>query len=174
MTEEDRARDHEQTLLRLLDELGRGLARQERLFEQIESRHHHTRNAWIQGSAEETIEEAEGQALVEELQWEFDQRRNQELELHDILDVLRQRSELHDQLLAELEPHLIDEHRGELFDELEGLVGRRDRLIHGMEFRAFKEKRSGISETIDLLPELEGRLFKVVERHLVQRHRSGA
>lgn len=174
MTEEDRVRDHEQTLLRLLDELGRGLARQERLFEEIEGRHHHTRNAWVQGSAEAGAEEPEGQALVEELQWELDQRRNHELELHDILDVLRQRAGLQDQLLAELEPHLIDEHRDAFFGELARLVERRDRLLHGMEFRSFEEKRGGISETIDLMPELEGRLSEVLERHLVQRHRSGA
>jgi hypothetical protein len=44
----DDLREHEQVLLRFLDEMGRSLARQERLLEEIENRHVQMRNSWIQ------------------------------------------------------------------------------------------------------------------------------
>jgi hypothetical protein len=44
----DELREHEQVLLRLLDEMGRNLARQERLLEEIENQHIQIRNSWIQ------------------------------------------------------------------------------------------------------------------------------
>lgn len=171
MSEQDGARDHEQVLLQLLDEMGRALARQEHLLEEIEGRHFRMRSAWVQDGAEEEFGEAEGQALVEELQRELEQRRFQELELHEILDVLRRRADLQDRLLAELESQLASEHRDGLFDELQSRVGRRDQLLDGVESRTFEEKRGALSETMELLRELEDRLFRVVERHLVRRHR---
>lgn len=164
--------DHEQTLFVLLDELGRSLARQERLFEEIEGRHVWMRDSWVRGGAEDPLGDPSGQELAGELQRELDRRRDQELELHEILDVLKHRRDLQDRLLGELEPHLVPEHRDELFDDLQDLIRRRDETLDGMELRTFEEKRAGISTVIDLLPELEGRLFGLVERHLVRRHQS--
>jgi hypothetical protein len=169
----DELREHEQVLLRLLDEMGRNLARQERLLEEIENRHVQLRNAWIQEGADEPFGPPDQQALVNELQRELDRGRDQELELHEILDVLKRRCELEDRLLDELESHLPREHRDQLPLELVGCFERRDRLLGDIELKSFREKRNRLEETMQLLPELEGLLFEVVERHLVRLHREG-
>jgi hypothetical protein len=44
----DELREHEQVLFRLLDEMGRSVARQELLLEEIENHHVQVRNSWIQ------------------------------------------------------------------------------------------------------------------------------
>ena len=173
MAHRDELREHEQVLLRLLDEMGRNLARQERLLEEIENRHVQLRNAWIQEGADEPFGPPDQQALVNELQRELDRGRDQELELHEILDVLKRRCELEDWLLDELESHLPREHRDQLLRELMGRFERRDRLLEDIELVSFQEKRDRLAETMQLLPELEGLLFEVVERHLVRLHRDG-
>ncbi|MDQ3942585.1 MAG: hypothetical protein M3254_05730, partial [Actinomycetota bacterium] len=99
--------------------------------------------------------------------------RDQELELHEILDVLKRRCELEDRLLDELESHLPREHRDHLPLELVGCFERRDRLLRDVELKSFREKRDRLAETMQLLPDLEGLLFEVVERHLVRLHREG-
>src|SRR5215218_1767172 len=137
--------------------MGRNLARQERLLEEIENRHVQLRNAWIQEGADEPFGPPDQQALVNELQRELDRGRDQELELHEILDVLKRRCELEDRLLG----------------ELVGRFERRDRLLEDIELVSFQEKRDRLAETMQLLPELEGLLFEVVERHLVRLHRDG-
>ena len=114
----DDLREHEQVLLRLLDEMGRSLARQERLLEEIENRHVQMRNSWIQEGADGPFTLPDQQALVNELHRELERGRVQELELHEILDVLKRRCELEDRLLDELESHLPREHRNHLPLEL--------------------------------------------------------
>ena len=125
----DDLREHEQVLLRLLDEMGRSLARQERLLEEIENRHVQMRNSWIQEGADGPFMLTDQQALADELQRELERGRDQELELHEILDVLKRRCELEDRLLDELESHLPREHRDHLPLELVGCFERRDRLL---------------------------------------------
>ena len=169
----DDLREHEQVLLRLLDEMGRSLARQERLLEEIENQHVQIRNSWIQEGAEEPFGPPDQQALVNELQRELERGRVQELELHEILDVLKRRCELEDRLLDELESHLPREHRDQVPLELVGCFERRDRLLGDIELKSFREKRDRLAETIQLLPELERLLFEVVERHLVRFHNEG-
>ncbi|MDQ2672784.1 MAG: hypothetical protein M3Y38_08190, partial [Actinomycetota bacterium] len=88
MANTDDLREHEQVLLRLLDEMGRSLARQERLMEELENRHVHMRNSWIQEGAEGSFMMPDQQELADELQRELERGRDQELELHEILDVL--------------------------------------------------------------------------------------
>jgi hypothetical protein len=169
----DELREHEQVLLRLLDEMGRSLARQERLLEEIENQHVQIRNSWIQEGAEEPFGPPDQQALVNELQRELERGRVQELELHEILDVLKRRCELEDRLLDELESHLPREHRDQLLRDLLGRFERRDRLLEDIALLPFQEKRDRLAETIQLLPELERLLFEVVERHLVRLHNEG-
>lgn len=173
MAEEERFREHERVLLQLLDEMGRNLARQERLMEEIEGRHAQMRTLWIQQGTEEPAGLPGQDALVDELHWELDRRREQELELHHILDVLKHRCGLEDRVLEELEPYLVGEERDELLRELQADFGRRNRLVEDVELRSFEEKRDRTSEVMRLLRELEARLFKVVERHLVRLHRVG-
>lgn len=174
MAEEERLREHEQVLLQLLDEMGRTLVRQERLMEEIEGRHAQMRTLWVQHGAEEPAGQPGQDALVDELHWELERRREQELELHRILDVLKHRCGLEDRVLEELEPYLADEERDELMHELQTDFGRRDRLIEDVEFTSFEVKRDRTSEVIRLLRELEERLSRVVERHLVLLHRLGS
>jgi hypothetical protein len=169
----DDLREHEQVLLRLLDEMGRSLARQERLLEEIENRHVQIRNSWIQEGAEEPFGPPDQQALVNELQRELERGRDQELELHEILDVLKRRCELEDRLLDELESHLPREHRDQLLRDLLGRFERRDRLLEDIALLPFQVKRDRLAETMQLLPELERLLFEVVERHLVRLHNEG-
>jgi hypothetical protein len=113
------------------------------------------------------------QALADELQRELERGRDQELELHEILDVLKRRCELEDRLLDELESHLPREHRDQLPLELVDCFDRRDRLLGDVELKSFREKRDRLAETMQLLPDLEGLLFEAVERHLVRLHREG-
>jgi hypothetical protein len=169
----DDLREHEQVLLRLLDEMGRSLARQERLMEELENRHVHMRNSWIQEGADGLSMLPDQQELADELQRELERGRDQELELHEILDVLKRRCELEDRLLDELESHLPREHRDQLPLELVRCFERRDQLLEEIEFKSFREKRDRLAETMQLLPELEELLFEVVERHLVRLHREG-
>ena len=173
MAHKDELREHEQVLLRLLDEMGRSLARQERLLEEIENQHIQIRNAWIQEGAQEPLGPPDQQALVNELQRELERGRDQELELHEILDVLKGRCELEDRLLDELETHLPREHRDQVPLDLVGCFERRDRLLGDIELKSFREKGDRLAETIQLLPELESLLFEVVERHLVRLHNEG-
>ena len=170
MAHEDELREHEQVLLRLLDEMGRSLARQERLMEEIENHHVQVRNSWIQQGAEEPFGPPDQQALVNELQRELERERDQELELHEILDVLKRRCDLEDRILDELESHLPGEHRDRLLTDLLGRFERRDRLLEEIALLPFQEKRDRLAETIKLLPELERLLFEVVERHIVRLH----
>ena len=174
MDHKDELREHEQVLLRLLDEMGRSLARQERLLEEIENRHVQMRNSWIQEEADAPFMLPDRQALADELQRELERGRDQELELHEILDVLKRRCELEDRLLDELEAHLPREHRDQLLMDLLGRFERRDRLLEDIALLPFQEKRDRLAETIQLLPELERLLFEVVERHLVRLHREGS
>jgi hypothetical protein len=169
----DDPREHEQVLLRLLDEMGRSLARQDRLLEEIENRHVQMRNSWIQEGADRPFMLPDQQTLVDELQRELERGRDQELELLEILDVLKRRCELEDRLLDELESHLPREHRAQVPLELVGCFERRDRLLGDIELESFREKRDLLAQTMQLLPELEGLLFEVVERHLVWLHREG-
>lgn len=173
MAEQERLQEHEQVLLQLLDEMGRSLVRQERLLEEIEGRHAHMRTLWIQQRADEPAGLPVQDGLVDELHWELDRHREQELELHRILDVLKHRCGLEDRVFEELEPHLAEEERDGLLRDLRIDFERRNRLIDDVELRAFEEKRDRISGTMRVLRELEERLYKVVERHLIRLHRSG-
>jgi uncharacterized coiled-coil protein SlyX len=166
-------REHDLVLLDLLDEMGRGLARQERLLEEIEGWHVQARTFRIQAGAEEPTGWPDGDDLADELRLDLELRLEQEAELDRILEVLRHRSALQDRVLDELSPRLAPEHRDGLLQELEDHVERRDLLFEDIESRPFEEKRDRISGVMPLLGELEGRLFRVVERHLVGRHRAG-
>ena len=88
--------------------------------------------------------------------------------------MLKRRCELEDRLLDELESHPPREHRDQLPVELVGYFERHDRLLGDIELESFREKRDRLAETMQLLPELEGLLFEVVERHLVRLHREGS
>jgi hypothetical protein len=169
----DDLREHEQVLLRLLDEMGRSLARQERLLEEIENRHVQMRNSWIQEGTDGPFMLPDRQALADELQRELERGRDQELELHEILDVLKRRCELEDRLLDELESQLPREHRDQVLQDLLGRFERRDQLLEDIALLPFQEKRDRLAETMQLLPELERLLFEVVERHLVRLHNEG-
>ena len=87
--------------------------------------------------------------------------------------MLKLRCGLEDQLRDELASHLPPEHLAELPRELVGYFERRDWLLEDIELKSFREIRDRLAETMQLLPELEGLLFEVVERHLVRLHREG-
>lgn len=171
---EDRAagEEHERNIQRLLDEMGRTLARREKLFEEIEGRHAQVRNFWVQGTADQTPGRLDEHDLASELQWEIDRQREQELELYEILDVLRGQCELEDAFLEELEPYLIPSHRDRLYEELKGMFERRDEILEGVELMSFGDKRDRLREAIEHLRALDEALYRVVERHLVERHQS--
>jgi hypothetical protein len=142
-------------------------------MEELENRHVHMRNSWIQEGADRSFLLPDQQELADELHRELERGRDQELELHEILDVLKRRCELEDRLLDELESHLLREHPDQLPLELVGCFERRDQLLEDIEFKSFREKRDRLAQTMQLLPELEGLLFEVVERHLVWLHLEG-
>ena len=165
--------EHERVLLGLLDEMGRSLARQERLLEEIEGRHVQARTFRIQAGAEGSPGWPDGDELADELRLDLEFRLQQEAELGQILEVLERRRVLQDEVLEELSPRLAPDHDDGLMQELEDHVERRNLLFQDAESRPFEEKRDRIAELMPLLGELEERLFRVVERHLVGSRRAG-
>jgi uncharacterized coiled-coil protein SlyX len=160
--------EHRRSLLGLLDGMGRSLARQERLLEEIEGRHVQARTFRVQAEAEERPGLPDGDDLAEELRLDLGFRLQQEAELDQILDVLRRRRSLQNQVLDELSPRLAPDHRDGLLQDTKDHFERRDLLFRDVESQPFEEKRERIRGLMPLLGELEEHLFKVVERHLVE------
>ena len=167
MTGENPTQEHRESLLRLLDELGRGLARQERLLEEIEGRHVQARTFRIQAEPEEQPGLPDGDDLADELRLDLEFRLQQEAELDQIIEVLEHRRSLQNRVLDEISPRPAPDHRDGLMRDTQDLFERRDLLFEEIEDQPFEEKRDRIRALMPLLGELEGRLFRVVERHLV-------
>lgn len=160
---------HKQKLSRLLDELGETLGRRERVLEQMKRVRTQARLHEITVEADQPFEGLDQDMLVEDLQRELDQQRAQELELQRVLDLLEHQRELEDQLFEELDRHLIEEHRDDLA-ELWRRMEQRDTIFEDMDSGTLEEKRKLIWEAIECQSEIEDRLFRLIERHLAQRH----
>ncbi len=167
MTEEN----HEQKMSRLLAELGETLGRRERVLEQMKRVRTQARLHEITVEAEQPFEGWDQDMLVEDLQRELDQQRAQELELQRVLDLLEHQRKLEDQLFEELDRHLIEEHRDDLA-ELWRRMEQRDTIFEDIETGSLEEKRKLIWGAIERQTELDDRLFRLIERHLAQRHRT--
>lgn len=161
--------NHEQKLSRLLDELGQTLGRRERVLEQMKRVRTQARLHEITVEADQPFEGLDQDMLVEDLQRELDQQRAQEAELQRVLDLLEHQRELEDQLFEELDRHLIEEHRDDLA-ELWRRMEQRDTIFEDMDSGTLEEKRKLIWEAIECQSEIEDRLFRLIERHLAQRH----
>lgn len=171
----DRIRElekHEQELTRLLDELGRVLGWQERLFEHERRRRNRARMEQITEEAQRPFEQLDQDLLVEGLERELQFQREREQDLRRIFDLLEQRQELEDLIFQQLERYTCREHRDRLFDELQDLLERREEIFGEIEFSFLEKTSQQLSEAADQQRALEGKLFELVERHLIQIHQS--
>ena len=171
MAEADRNLEHEQELNRLLGELGRTLGKRERVLEEMKRTRTQVRLHEITVEADQPFEELEGEMLAQDLRRELENQRARELELQRILDLLNHQRELEDRLFEELDRHLVPEHRDDL-GELWRRMERRDQIFERGESGSLEAKRSLIPEAMECQRELEDRLLKLVERHLIRLHRS--
>jgi hypothetical protein len=163
--------NHEQELNRLLAELGETLGRRERVLEQMKRTRTQARLHEITVEADQPFEGWDQDMLVEDLQREIDHQRAQELELQRVLDLLERQREIEDRLFGELDRHLAPQHRDDLV-ELWRRMEQRDATFEDLNSGSLEEKRRHIPEAMEYLREIEDRLFKLIERHLAQRHRS--
>lgn len=164
--------EHEQELTRLLDELGRVLGWQERLFEGERRRRNRARMEQITEEAQRPFEQLDQNLLMEGLERELQFQRERERYLRDVFDLLRQRRELEDLIFRRLERYICQEHRDRLFDELQDLLERREKIFGEIEFSSLEKTSQQLSEAADQQRALEGKLFELVERHLIQIHQS--
>jgi hypothetical protein len=162
-------RNHEQELSRLLEELGQTLGRRERILEQMKRVRTQARLHEITVEADHPFEGWDQDMLVEDLQREIDHQRTQEAELQRVLDLLERQREIEDRLFEELDRHLGQELRDDLA-ELWRRMEQRDVIFEDMESGSLEEKRRLIPEAMECQRELEDQLFKLIERHLAQRH----
>jgi hypothetical protein len=167
---EDRG-NHEQELSRLLEELGQTLGRRERVLEGMKRVRTQARLHEITVEADHPFEGWDQDMLVEDLQREIDHQRAQEAELQRVLDLLERQREIEDRLFEELDRHLAQELREDLA-ELWRRMEQRDVIFEDMESGSLEEKRRLIPEAIECQRELEDQLFKLIERHLAQRHQA--
>jgi hypothetical protein len=163
--------NHEQELSRLLEELGQTLGRRERILEQMKRVRTQARLHEITVEADQPFEGWDQDMLVEDLQREIDHQRAQEAELQRVLDLLERQRELEDRLFEELDLHLAQELRDDLA-ELWRQMEQRDVIFEDIESGSLEEKRRLIPEAIEYQRELEDQLFKLIERHLAQRHQA--
>jgi hypothetical protein len=163
--------NHEQELSRLLEELGQTLGRRERILEQMKRVRTQARLHEITVEADQPFEGWDQDMLVEDLQREINHQRAQEAELQRVLDLLERQRELEDRLFEELNLHLAQELRDDLA-ELWRRMEQRDVIFEDIESGSLEEKRRLIPEAIEYQRELEDQLFKLIERHLAQRHQA--
>jgi hypothetical protein len=163
--------NHEQELSRLLEELGQTLGRRERILEQMKRVRTQARLHEITVEADQPFEGWDQDMLVEDLQREINHQRAQEAELQRVLDLLERQRELEDRLFEELDLHLAQELRDDLA-ELWRQMEQRDVIFEDIESGSLEEKRRLIPEAIEYQRELEDQLFKLIERHLAQRHQA--
>jgi len=163
--------NHEQELSRLLEELGQTLGRRERILEQMKRVRTQARLHEITVEADQPFEGWDQDMLVEDLQREINHQRAQEAELQRVLDLLERQRELEDRLFEELDLHLAQELRDDLA-ELWRRMEQRDVIFEDIESGSLEEKRRLIPEAIEYQRELEDQLFKLIERHLAQRHQA--
>jgi hypothetical protein len=163
--------NHEQELSRLLVELGETLGRRERVLEGMKRVRTQARLHEVTVEADQPFEGWDQDMLVEDLQREIDHQRAQEAELQRVLDLLERQRELEDRLFEELDSHLAQELRDDLA-ELWRRMEQRDVIFEDMESGSLEEKRRLIPEAMECQRELEDQLFKLIERHLAQRHQA--
>jgi hypothetical protein len=171
MAEGDRNLEHEQELNRLLGELGQTLGKRERVLEEMKRTRTQARLHEITVEADQPFEELEGDMLVQDLQRELEHQHAQELEVQRVFDLLNRQRELEDRLFEELDHHVVPKHRDDL-GELWRWMERRDAIFEGIEAGSLEQKRRLIPEAMEFQRKLEDGLLKLVERHLIQLHRS--
>jgi hypothetical protein len=162
--------NHEQELSRLLAELGETLGRRERLLEEMKRTRTQARLHEITVEADQPFEGWDQNMLVEDLQRELEHQHAQELELQRVVDLLERQREIEDRLFEELDLHLVQEHRDDLA-EVWRLMEQRDEIFESVQSGSLGEKRRLIPGTMERQREIEDRLFKLIERHLAERHR---
>jgi uncharacterized membrane protein YheB (UPF0754 family) len=163
--------NHEQELSRLLAELGETLGRRERVLEGMKRGRTQARLHEITVEADQPFERWDQDMLVEDLQREIEHQHAQEAELQRVVDLLQRQRELEDRLFEELDRHLIEELRDDLA-ELWRRMEQRDVIFEDIESGSLEEKRRLIPEAMEYQRKLEDRLFKLIERHLAQRHQA--
>jgi hypothetical protein len=162
--------NHEGELKRLLAELGETLGRRERILEGMKRTRTQARLHEITVEADQPFEGWDQDKLVEDLQREIEHQHAQELELQRVVDLLERQRGIEDRLFEELDTHLDQQHRDDLA-EVWRLMERRDEIFESMESGSLEEKRKLIPESIERQREIDDRLFRLIERHLAQRHR---
>jgi hypothetical protein len=161
--------DHEQELNRLLGELGETLGRRERVLEGMKRTRTQARLHEITVEAEQPFEGLDQDMLVGDLQRELDQQRARDMDLERVLELLHRQRDIEDRLFAELESHIALGHREDLA-ELRGWMDARDGIFENMDSGSIEEKRRIVPEAMNSQQELEGRLYRLIERHLTRRH----
>ena len=170
MSETGSSPDHEQELNRLLGKLGETLGRRERLLEGMKRTRTQARLHEITVEADQPFEGLDQDALVGDLQRELDQQRARDLDLGRVMELLHRQREIEDRLFAELDPHLVPEHR-EVFGELRSRMDVRDGIFEKIDSGSIEEKGRLVPEVMDSQQELEDRLYRLIESHLQRRHR---
>jgi hypothetical protein len=163
--------NHEEELGRLLAELGETLGRRERVLEGMKRTRTQARLHEITVEADQPFEGWDQDMLVQDLQRELEHQYAQERELQRVVDLLERQRELEDRLFEELDRHLAREHREDL-GEVWRRTEQRDEVFERMGSGSLQEKRKLIPEAMELQRELEGRLFRLIERHLAHRNRA--
>jgi len=161
--------DHEQELNRLLGELGETLGRRERVLEGMKRTRTQARLHEITVEAEQPFEGLDQDMLVGDLQRELDQQRARDMDLERVLELLHRQRDIEDRLFAELDSHIALEHREDLA-ELRGRMDARDVIFENMDSGSIEEKRRFVPEAMKSQQEFEGRLYRLIERHLTRRH----
>ncbi len=170
MSETGSSPDHEQELNRLLGELGETLGRRERVLEGMKRTRTQARLHEITVEAEQPFEQLDLDMLVGDLQRELDQQRARDMDLERVLELLRRQREIEDRLFAELDLHLVPEHREEIL-EIQRRMDARDGIFEKIDSGSVEEQRRLVPEVMDSQQELEDRLYRLIESHLQRRHR---
>jgi hypothetical protein len=164
-------RDHERELSQLLAQLGETLGRREKVLEAMKRTRTQARLHEITVEADQPFEEWDQNMLVEDLQRELEHQHAQELELQRVVDLLDEQRDIEDRLFDELDRHLVQRHREDL-GEVWRRMEQRDETFENIESGSLEEKRRLIPQVIELQRELEDHLFRLIERHLAERHRA--
>jgi hypothetical protein len=163
--------DHVEELNRLLTELGETLGRRERVLEGMKRTRTQARLHEITVEADQPFEGWDQDMLVEDLQRELEHQHAQNAELQRVVDLLERQREIEDRIFEVLDLHLLQEHRDDLA-ELWRRMEQRDEIFENINSGSLEEKRRLIPEAMERQREIDDRLFKLIERHLAERHRA--
>jgi hypothetical protein len=163
--------NHVEELNRLLAELGETLGRRERVLEGMKRARTQARLHEITVEADQPFEGWDQDMLVEDLQRELEHQHAHNAELQRVVDLLERQREIEDRIFEVLDRHLDQEHRDDLA-ELWRRMEQRDEIFESINSGSLEEKRRLIPEAMERQRDIDDRLFKLIERHLAERHRA--